>query len=53
VYSDEHLEQYDECADIHFGDTGKKITNGSVVTVTASAGMVLASLVLRDIMGRL
>jgi tRNA A37 threonylcarbamoyladenosine dehydratase len=53
VYSDEHLEQHDECAGIHFGDTGKKVINGSVVTVTASAGMVLASLVLRDIMGKL
>jgi tRNA A37 threonylcarbamoyladenosine dehydratase len=32
---------------------GKKIINGSAVTVTAAAGMILASLVLRDIMGRL
>lgn len=31
---------------------GKKVINGSAVTVTAAAGMVLASLVLRDIMGR-
>ena len=31
---------------------GKKTINGSAVTVTASAGMILASLVLRDIMGR-
>jgi tRNA A37 threonylcarbamoyladenosine dehydratase len=30
----------------------KKIINGSAVTVTASAGMILASLVLRDIMGQ-
>ncbi|GHU40568.1 tRNA threonylcarbamoyladenosine dehydratase [Spirochaetia bacterium] len=29
---------------------GKKIINGSAVTVTASAGMVLASLVLQDVM---
>ncbi|MDR3343070.1 MAG: tRNA threonylcarbamoyladenosine dehydratase [Treponema sp.] len=29
--------------------TSKKIINGSAVTVTASAGMILASLVLRDI----
>ena len=48
VYSDEHLEQHNEikCEESH---NGKK-ANGSVVTVTASAGMVLASLVLRDIM---
>ncbi|MDR2479674.1 MAG: tRNA threonylcarbamoyladenosine dehydratase [Treponema sp.] len=31
--------------------SSKKIINGSAVTVTASAGMILASLVLRDIMG--
>ncbi|MDR1574457.1 MAG: tRNA threonylcarbamoyladenosine dehydratase [Treponema sp.] len=31
---------------------GKKVINGSAVTVTAAAGMVLASLVLRDIMER-
>jgi tRNA A37 threonylcarbamoyladenosine dehydratase len=31
---------------------GKKVINGSAVTVTAAAGMVLASLVLRDIAGR-
>ncbi|MDR1319636.1 MAG: tRNA threonylcarbamoyladenosine dehydratase [Treponema sp.] len=29
--------------------SGKKVINGSVVTVTASAGMILASLVLRDL----
>ncbi|MDR1059604.1 MAG: tRNA threonylcarbamoyladenosine dehydratase [Treponema sp.] len=29
---------------------GKKVINGSAVTVTAAAGMILASLVLRDIM---
>jgi tRNA A37 threonylcarbamoyladenosine dehydratase len=27
----------------------KKVINGSAVTVTASAGMILASLVLRDL----
>ena len=31
---------------------GKKRINGSAVTVTATAGMILASLVLRDIMGQ-
>jgi tRNA A37 threonylcarbamoyladenosine dehydratase len=30
----------------------KKVINGSAVTVTAAAGMILASLVLRDIYGR-
>jgi tRNA A37 threonylcarbamoyladenosine dehydratase len=30
----------------------KKVINGSAVTVTAAAGMVLASLVLRDVYGR-
>ena len=33
-------------------DEGKKIINGSAVTVTAAAGLVLASLVIRDICGR-
>jgi tRNA A37 threonylcarbamoyladenosine dehydratase/predicted adenine nucleotide alpha hydrolase (AANH) superfamily ATPase len=47
VYSDERLDQHDEIA-CDESPHGKKI-NGSVVTVTASAGMVLASLVLRDI----
>ena len=32
-----------------FWDKGKKVINGSSVTVTASAGLVLASLVIRDI----
>jgi tRNA A37 threonylcarbamoyladenosine dehydratase/predicted adenine nucleotide alpha hydrolase (AANH) superfamily ATPase len=53
VYSDERLEQHDETAfDIPANESanGKK-NNGSVVTVTASAGMVLASLVLQDIAG--
>ena len=65
VYSDERLERSEEIAvscgtknclcnngdgDIQWCD-GKKVINGSAVTVTASAGMVLASLVLRDIMG--
>jgi len=30
-------------------DNGKKVINGSAVTVTAAAGMVLASLVIRDV----
>lgn len=46
VFSDEQIEQnFDKTED------DKKI-NGSVVTVTASAGMVLASLILQDIAGR-
>lgn len=32
--------------------SSKKVINGSIVTVTASAGMILASLVIRDIYGR-
>jgi tRNA A37 threonylcarbamoyladenosine dehydratase/predicted adenine nucleotide alpha hydrolase (AANH) superfamily ATPase len=47
VYSDEHLDQHDEIARDE-SPHGKKI-NGSVVTVTSAAGMVLASLVLQDI----
>ena len=68
VYSDERLPRHGEiavacgsrlCLCAGGGDTertewcsGKKIINGSAVTVTASAGMILASLVLRDIMER-
>jgi len=33
-------------------DRGKQIINGSAVTVTATAGMVLASLVIRDVCAR-
>ena len=33
-------------------DSGKKVINGSAVTVTAAAGMVLASLVIRDVCAR-
>jgi tRNA A37 threonylcarbamoyladenosine dehydratase len=33
-------------------DSGKKVINGSAVTVTAAAGMILASLVLRDVCAR-
>jgi tRNA A37 threonylcarbamoyladenosine dehydratase len=53
VYSDERLEQYDEITSgisTNESANGAKI-NGSVVTVTASAGMVLGSLVLMDIAG--
>jgi tRNA A37 threonylcarbamoyladenosine dehydratase len=48
VYSDET-----SCSQISAESqtlAGKKTINGSVVTVTASAGMVLASLVLRNVM---
>jgi tRNA A37 threonylcarbamoyladenosine dehydratase len=44
VYSDEQIQRPEKF------DCGKEI-KGSAVTVTASAGMILASLVLRDIMG--
>jgi tRNA A37 threonylcarbamoyladenosine dehydratase len=32
--------------------SSKKAINGSAVTVTAAAGMILASLVIRDVLGR-
>jgi tRNA A37 threonylcarbamoyladenosine dehydratase len=66
VYSDERLPRREEiavscggslclCAAAHGVEktewcSSKKIINGSAVTVTASAGMILASLVLRDVM---
>jgi tRNA A37 threonylcarbamoyladenosine dehydratase len=64
VYSDEHIDGAEGvenvcgtaacfCSD---KDTewcsSKKVINGSSVTVTAAAGMVLASLVLRDLVSR-
>jgi tRNA A37 threonylcarbamoyladenosine dehydratase len=67
VYSDEQLPRREEievacssrlclCANAHNAAGidwcgSKKVINGSAVTVTASAGMILASLVLRDISG--
>ena len=50
VYSDERLPRHDECLDEE--QSNGKFINGSAVTVTASAGMALASLVLRDVMGK-
>ncbi|MDR1839063.1 MAG: tRNA threonylcarbamoyladenosine dehydratase [Treponema sp.] len=47
VYSSELLSHASFPAPVH----GQKRVNGSVVTVTASAGLFLASLVLRDITG--
>jgi tRNA A37 threonylcarbamoyladenosine dehydratase len=66
VYSDEQLPRREEIS-IACGSKlclcnggkgvewcgGKKVINGSAVTVTAGAGMILASLVLRDIMEKL
>jgi tRNA A37 threonylcarbamoyladenosine dehydratase/predicted adenine nucleotide alpha hydrolase (AANH) superfamily ATPase len=65
VYSDERLERHegiaiscgsDNCLCNGDADTrwciGKKVINGSAVTVTASAGMALASLVLRDVINK-
>jgi len=46
VYSGEHLRREGEPP-----PAGVKPVNGSVVTVTASAGLLLASLVLRDVTG--
>jgi tRNA A37 threonylcarbamoyladenosine dehydratase/predicted adenine nucleotide alpha hydrolase (AANH) superfamily ATPase len=60
VYSDESLERHKDIAISCGSDNclcngewcgGKKVINGSAVTVTAPAGMALASLVLRDVMG--
>jgi tRNA A37 threonylcarbamoyladenosine dehydratase len=64
VYSDEKLERYGETAATDGAEGGfdsvrepyplcKKTVNGSAVTVTATAGMTLAALVLRDITGLL
>ena len=48
VYSDEQLPRPE--AVIHDSErAGKKSINGSAVTVTAAAGMILASLVIRDV----
>jgi tRNA A37 threonylcarbamoyladenosine dehydratase len=66
VYSDEQLPRREEIA-VACGSklclcsggkgvewcSGKKVINGSAVTVTAGAGMILASLVLRDITEKL
>jgi len=50
VYGDECLDNIPiDIVDDNIDDTKGKIVNGSIVTVTATAGMVLASLVLRDI----
>jgi tRNA A37 threonylcarbamoyladenosine dehydratase len=51
VYSDEQTQQADNI--ISEDSTDSKKVKGSAVTVTASAGMILASLVLRDIMGQM
>ncbi|MCL2127848.1 MAG: tRNA threonylcarbamoyladenosine dehydratase, partial [Treponema sp.] len=52
VYSDEPPWRNDEtAAGEQEPSGGGKAVNGSAVTVTASAGMVLASLVLRGITG--
>jgi tRNA A37 threonylcarbamoyladenosine dehydratase len=53
VYSDELLPSAvkEETASQEDNAAGKKYINGSAVTVTASAGMLLAGLVLRDITG--
>ena len=50
VFSDEHPQETDE----HISERpeGIKAVMGSVVTVTATAGMILASLVIRDVSGR-
>ena len=52
VYSDEQLPRL-EAISFAEGSGGKKIVNGSIVTVTAAAGMVLASLVIRDVTQKL
>jgi len=52
VYSDESIARQGEITYTQDGYGNRKITNGSVVTVTACAGMILASLVLCDITER-
>jgi len=49
VYSDESIPRQGDITYAHDIHGNRKIVNGSVVTVTACAGMILASLVLRDI----
>jgi len=49
VYSSEQIERASE-AQQHI--QGQKTVNGSIVTVTASAGFLLSSLVIRDIIGK-
>ena len=51
VYSPERLPRHDGMDDQDEAG-GKKIINGSSVSVTATAGMVLASLVIRDVYDR-
>ena len=53
VYSEEKLPNRGDSGGEEESGGYKKTINGSVVTVTASAGMILASLVLRDITGAL
>ncbi|MCL1929253.1 MAG: tRNA threonylcarbamoyladenosine dehydratase [Treponema sp.] len=48
VFSDEQLPRH-EAVSYESGESGKKIINGSIVTVTAAAGMTLASLVINDV----
>jgi len=50
VYSPERLPRQESVYNEETG--GKKVINGSAVTVTATAGMILASLVIRDIYAR-
>ena len=51
VYSDEQIPRHEEISYTDKDSGGiVKVINGSAVTVTAAAGMVLASLVLRDVM---
>jgi len=53
VYSEEKLPMRGELVGEEESSGRKKTINGSAVTVTACAGMILASLVLRDITGAL
>ena len=52
VYSPERIPRRGGEIEREDASVGSKIINGSAVTVTASAGMVLASLVIRDIYAR-
>jgi len=59
VYSTEHPQQNEVDTTQSVSESGanplqaRKKVNGSIVTVTASAGFILASLVLRDVLERI
>ncbi|MCL2880258.1 MAG: hypothetical protein FWF29_08450, partial [Treponema sp.] len=50
--SPERLPRQSLAGEVSGSGRGRKMINGSAVTVTASAGMILASLVIRDVVSR-